>query len=249
MNLPFRETFQAWWNSRAVAQSVWEFLPRRQYWRRGGNAQTAQTEWETHRGFRRNPKILRRDKCRISRARWILGFWRNPREVAQSVRGFPPRRQYCRLDGSSQTGQNDSAASLGFRPSPKIIRWCEFGISPPVGSFGFRGNPREVAPSGWEFLPHRQYCRRGGMPRLLGSLPVDFDKSLKSFACGNFEFVLPCGLSGFSEIHEQSPSQSVNFFNADNIVGVAEIPRLTRPDWATARGFHQNPKIPRAGKF
>ena len=45
---------------------------------------------------------------------------------------------------------------------------------------------------------------------------------------GGFRIGPPVGISGFGEIRDQSPTQSGNSSRAENIVGAAEIRRLTR---------------------
>ena len=115
--------------------------PHRQYWRRGRNPQTDQTDWETARGLRQKPKITRCGKFRICPPGRYFGLWRNPRAVAQSVWELRPHRQYCRRGINAQTDQADWAAARGCLRRPKTcggeilnfpIRWIFRGLAKPT---------------------------------------------------------------------------------------------------------------------
>ena len=74
---------------------------------------------------------------------------------------------------------------------------------------------------------------------------MHFGKRLKSFGKTNLEFGILEDLSGPGDIDEQRVSRAGDFCHADNIVGVAEIPRLTRLTGRLRVDFAKNRKIPR----
>ena len=124
----------------------------------------------------------------------ILWFRRNPRAVAKSVRPVwesLPRRQYCRRGRNSQP---DWSTARGFRQNPKYLSGGRLRNLPFRRISGFWRNPREVSQSAWsvcEFLPRRQYCRRGRNPQTEWANARGFRQNPKDRPEENSELALP----------------------------------------------------------